>query len=366
MGGPTQPMAGQCKSTYTPLLVLERVGCSIFHSYISLIHSSISIQFLSNIPTHISLLFLVDLKITSILHEPFEDPIDTKTLESPLAITPPISLSESTPPVLIPILRRTARMAVRFPHAMSSSLSASMAEVAAIFESALCKRFRSSYESSPYVSPPDLPSRKHYRGTSELVEDSEEDDDEEDEEIEESMDFDSMSEDAEDESPTVEDGDPAAEDEGLTARVKGPGMHDEGYGLDDERHGKDDESRGIDDEGDSAESDRLGLEEEEEAVPRVQQQTAPVVGTTVSAPLGLGYGALRRRELALEEGDVYSTFEVGQGFGSAPESERLERVSAFRQPTLTTWTDPKDGMIYIDIPDYLPPAPLVQTPPSPE
>ncbi|GJW37203.1 hypothetical protein Tco_0060123, partial [Tanacetum coccineum] len=245
------------------------------------------------------------------------DPIDTETLESPLAIAPPISLSEITPPVLIPILRRTARMAVRILHTISSGLSANKADVEAMSESALCKRFRSSYESSPSVSPPDLPLRKRYRGTSELVEDSEED-----EEIEESMDSDSMSEDAEDEGPTIEDEDPVAEDEGLTAGVEGPGMDDEGYGLDDESHG-------IDDEGHSVESDGLGLEEEEEAVPGGQQQAAPVVGITVSTPLGLGYGALRHRELALEEGDVYSTFEVGQGSGSAPKSERPERVSAF-------------------------------------
>ncbi|GJW93164.1 hypothetical protein Tco_0172836 [Tanacetum coccineum] len=97
-----------------------------------------------------------------------------------------------------------------------------------------------------------------------------------------------------------------------------------------------------------------------------KQQTAQVVGTAVSAPLGLWYGALRCLVLALEEDDVYSTFEVGQISGSAPESERPERVSAFRQPTLTTWTDPEDGMVYIDIPTYPPPAPPVQTPPSPE
>ncbi|GJR12015.1 hypothetical protein Tco_0794667 [Tanacetum coccineum] len=218
-------------------------------------------------------------------------------------------------------------------------------------ESAFRKRFRSSYESSPSVSPPDLPSRKRYRGTSELVED---------EEIEETLDFDSVGEDAEDEVSTAEDEDPAAGDEGLAARVEGPGMDDESYGLDDESHGMDDKGRGLGDEGHSVESDGLGLEE---VVPGGQQQAAPVVGTAVSAPLGLGYGALRRRELALEEGDVYSTFEVGQGSGSAPESGRPERVSAFRQPTLTTWTDPEDGMIYIDIPDYPPP---VQTPPSPE
>ncbi|GJQ90586.1 hypothetical protein Tco_0001725 [Tanacetum coccineum] len=266
--------------------------------------------------------------------EPFEDPIDIETLESPLAIAPPISLSDSTLPVLIPILRRTARMAVRVSHVMSSGLSASMAEVEAMSQSVLRKRFQSSYKNSPSVSPPDLPSRKRYRGTSELVEDSEEDDDEKDEEIEKSMDSDSVSEDAEDEGPTVEDEDPAAEDEGLTTGVEVPGMHDEGYGLDDERHDRDDESRGIDDEGYSVESDGLGLEEEEDDASGGQQQAALIVGTV--------------------------------GSESAPESERLKRVSAFRQPTLTTWTDQEDGMIYIDIPDYPPPAPPVQTPPSPE
>ncbi|GKG57102.1 hypothetical protein Tco_0582453, partial [Tanacetum coccineum] len=77
------------------------------------------------------------------------------------------------------------------------------------------KRFRYSYESSPSVSPPDLPSQKRYHGTSKLVEDSEEDDDKEDEEIEDSIDFDSVSEDAEDEGPTAEVEDPATEDKVL-------------------------------------------------------------------------------------------------------------------------------------------------------
>ncbi|GKB15031.1 hypothetical protein Tco_0848954, partial [Tanacetum coccineum] len=63
-------------------------------------------------------------------------------------------------------------MAVHVPHAMSSGLSIGMAEVATMPESVFCKRFWSSYESSPSVSLPDLPSRKYYRGTSELVEDS--------------------------------------------------------------------------------------------------------------------------------------------------------------------------------------------------
>ncbi|GJV58501.1 hypothetical protein Tco_1459506 [Tanacetum coccineum] len=267
--------------------------------------------------------------------EPFEDPIDIETPELPLTIALPTSLSESTPPVLVPIFHRTTRMAVRVPPAMSSGLSASMAEVAAMSDSA-------------------------------FLEDSEEDDDEEDEEIEESMDFDSVSEDAEDEGPTAEDEDPAIGDESLTTRVKGPGMDDESYGLDDESHGMDDESRDIDDEGHSVESDGLGLEEEEEVVPGGQQQAALVVRIVVNTPLGLRYGALRRRELALEEDDVYSTFEVGQGFRSTPESERPERVSASRQPTLATWTDSEDGMVYIDVPAYPPPTPPVQTPPSPD
>nr|GEX50495.1 hypothetical protein [Tanacetum cinerariifolium] len=97
------------------------------------------------------------------------------------------------------------------------------------------------------------------------------------------------------------------------------------------------------------ENDKLGLGEEG-AVPEGQHQAVSVVGTAVNEPLGLGYRSLRHRELTLEEDHVYSTFEVGQGSGSAPEPERSERVSAFRQPTLATWTYPEDGMIYIDVP----------------
>nr|GEU77667.1 reverse transcriptase domain-containing protein [Tanacetum cinerariifolium] len=118
---------------------------------------------------------------------------------------------------------------------------------------------------------------------------------EEDEELEESLDFDSESEDVKDEGPTTEDEDPAIEDEG-----------------------------------------------EEEAVPEGQQRAVLVVGIAVSEPLRIGYGALRRRELALEEYHVYSTFEVGHDSGSVLEPVRSERVLAFRQPTLTTWTDLKD------------------------
>ncbi|GKA49317.1 hypothetical protein Tco_0742390 [Tanacetum coccineum] len=221
-------------------------------------------------------------------------------------------------------------------------------------ESTFRKRFRSSYNSSPSSSPPDFPSRKRYRGTSELVED----DDEEDEEIKEILDFDSVSEDAKDE-------DPAAGDEGLTAGDEGPGMVVESRGLDDESHGLRDESHGLDDEGYTVESHGLSLgeEEEEEGVPEGQQQAVLVMRTAVSAPLGLGYGALRRRELALDENHVCSTFEVGRGSGSAPKPERPERVSASRQPTLTTWTYPKDAPFIVPSPIFHPMIPL--TVPSP-
>ncbi|GJR78795.1 hypothetical protein Tco_0149580 [Tanacetum coccineum] len=99
-------------------------------------------------------------------------------------------------------------------------------------------------------------------------------------------------------------------------------------GLDDEGHGLDDEGHSLDDEGRSVESDGLGLEGKEEAVPKGQQRAAPIVETA-----------------------------VGQGSRSVPEPERLERVSALRQPILTTWIDPKDGISYIDVPVYPPPAP---------
>nr|GEY17308.1 hypothetical protein [Tanacetum cinerariifolium] len=177
-------------------------------------------------------------------------------------------------------------------------------------DSAFRKRFRSSYDSSPLLT---IPVWKRYRGTSELILGT---DIEEDEEVEESSNVDSKSEDVEYKGPTADDEDPAAKDEGLAAGVKGLSVDDKSYGLDgksygvdDEIHGLDDESYGIDGEGRSIESDGLGLEEEE-AVPEGQRLAIPVVGTTISEPLGLIYGALRGRELTLEEDHVYSTFET--------------------------------------------------------
>nr|GEU35614.1 DNA-directed DNA polymerase [Tanacetum cinerariifolium] len=187
-----------------------------------------------------------------------------------------------TTPVLVPILYRTIRLAVCVPPVMSHSLSAGMAKVAAMSNLAFCKRFRSSYDCLPS---PTLPVRKRYKGTSEPILGT---DSKEDEELEESLDSDSKSPDVDDESY---------------------GLDGESHGVDDESHGLDDESYGIDGEGRSIESDGLGLREEE-VVPEGQQRAVSVVGTTMSEPLGLGYGALRLRELALKEDHVHSRFET--------------------------------------------------------
>nr|GEZ13747.1 hypothetical protein [Tanacetum cinerariifolium]GEZ31744.1 hypothetical protein [Tanacetum cinerariifolium] len=102
--------------------------------------------------------------------------------------------------------------------------------------------------------------------------------------------------------------------------------------------------QGLDDEGKGLEDKGPGMEEEkEEATPEA-----------------------RRRALESIEDIAPSTYEVGQSSRSVPEQEGVERISAFRQPTLDTWVDPKDGKVCTDIPTYVPLAAHVQTPPSPE
>nr|GEY41654.1 hypothetical protein [Tanacetum cinerariifolium] len=173
-----------------------------------------------------------------------------------------------TTSALVLILCRTVRMAVRVLPAMSPGLSAGIAEVANVSDSAFRTRFRSSYDSS---SSSTLPLQKRYRRMSELILGT---DSEEDEEVEDSSDSDSESEGIEDEGPTAEDEDPAVRDEGLAARVEGPDVDDESYGLDDESHGVDDKIRGLDDEGHSVESDGFNLGEEE-AVPEAPPVQTP-------------------------------------------------------------------------------------------
>nr|GFC15129.1 hypothetical protein [Tanacetum cinerariifolium] len=147
-----------------------------------------------------------------------------------------------------------------------------------------------------------------------------------------------------------------AEDEGPAAKDEGPIVGDEGLAVEDEDLSAEDDCPGI-----RVESLGLGGDE---AVLEGQQRAALVVETAVGEPLGLGYKALRRWEIASREGQTPSVFEVSQGSGSEP--ERSERVSALRQPTLTIWIDPANGRVYINVPVYPPPTPLVQTLPSPK
>ncbi|GKE06780.1 hypothetical protein Tco_1398798, partial [Tanacetum coccineum] len=158
----------------------------------------------------------------------------------------------------------------------------------------------------PYESSPSpsptLPVRKRYRGTSELVLST----DSEAEELGDTGD--------EEDSLDSDSGSKDAKDEGLVTGDEDPGMRGDIFSLG-----------------------------EDETVLEGQQRAAPVVETVVGEPSGLG-----------------------QGSGSAPKPKRSERVSTFRQLALTTWTNPEDGTVYIDVPTYPPPAPPVQTPPSPE
>ncbi|GKE51440.1 hypothetical protein Tco_1486596, partial [Tanacetum coccineum] len=238
----------------------------------------------------------------SIISEGFEasEPSGTRTVSShflvssdsttPLSPDHPLTQVSPTPtPTRVSFHRRTARITVRTQPTLSPGMSARIEKAAAVSPSSFRKRYRSSYETSTSSSLT-LPVRKRYRGTSELILDTDSEGDESREEDTE-----------EDES----DGD----------------------------HGLDDESQGLEDE-------ELGLEEEETA-PEGQQQTVPVVDTAMIEPLG-------------------------QSSRSMPEQEGVERISAFRQPTLITWVYPEDDRVYTDIPAYAPLAVPVQTPPSPE
>nr|GEV16001.1 integrase, catalytic region, zinc finger, CCHC-type, peptidase aspartic, catalytic [Tanacetum cinerariifolium] len=182
---------------------------------------------------------------------------------------------------------RTTRMTVHIHPPMSPGYSATVTEVMALSDSAFRKRYRSSYETSSPSPSLTLPIRKRYRGNSELILD------------------------------TNSEGDELGDKED---------EKDESLNADDER--KRDRER-------ERERER---ERGDEAIPEGQQQALLVVETAASEPLGLGNGALRRHELAVQED----------------------------QPTLVTWIDLMDDRVYIDILAYTPPVVPVQIPPSPE
>nr|GEV43569.1 hypothetical protein [Tanacetum cinerariifolium] len=258
--------------------------------------------------------------------EPSDTRIDSSHSSSfsdfitPLSPDHPLTRTSPTPtPTRALFHDKTACMTVRVLPMMSPGLSANIAEAAAMSDLAFHKRFMSPYDS---LLASTLSVWKRYKGTYELILDTDSDEDE-----------------LGDKDTDVDEG-------------------DESLDLGDEREGLDDEDRSLDDE------DREGSEEE--AIPEGQQRATSVVERVMGEPLGLGYAALRRQKLAVEEDRIHNTFEVGQGSGSITERERPERASALRQPTITIWTDLEDGKSYIDIPTYPPPAPPVQTTPSPE
>ncbi|GKC91199.1 hypothetical protein Tco_1151848 [Tanacetum coccineum] len=79
-----------------------------------------------------------------------------------------------------------------------------------------------------------------------------------------------------------------------------------------------------------------------------------------------GYEAARRRALELAEEIAPSTFKVGQSSRSVLDQQVADGTPTPRIPACTTWIDPEDGIVYLDIKiDPLSCAP-VQTPASPE
>ncbi|GJS51949.1 hypothetical protein Tco_0625311 [Tanacetum coccineum] len=112
--------------------------------------------------------------------EPEEAPLEAEELTdsshssaslnstTPLSPEHPLTHASPTPtPTRALFHCRTARMTVRALPAMSLGHSTRVAEAMALSNSAFCKRYKTSYETpSPTVT---LPVLKKYRGTSELI-----------------------------------------------------------------------------------------------------------------------------------------------------------------------------------------------------
>nr|GEY12685.1 hypothetical protein [Tanacetum cinerariifolium] len=101
---------------------------------------------------------------------------------------------------------------------------------------------------------------------------------------------------------TDSEGDELGEED-KSSNVNDERENDEGQGLDKEVYGLVDEGQGLEVEG-------HGMEEEEEAAPEGQPQAVLVVKIAASEPLGLRYGADRRRSLELTKEIAPSTYET--------------------------------------------------------
>nr|GFA88292.1 hypothetical protein [Tanacetum cinerariifolium] len=114
----------------------------------------------------------------------------------------------------------------------------------------------------------------------------------------------------------------------------------EGHSSEGEGHGSEEEGPGSKDKGPS-------IKKEDEAEPEGQQQAVSVMDTVINEPLGLGYKELRCCKLALGEGSMPNTFEVGQSSRSILEHEG-ER-----------------GYLHLDIPPLLQSFTITRVVPSP-
>nr|GEW75100.1 hypothetical protein [Tanacetum cinerariifolium] len=191
--------------------------------------------------------------------------------------------------------RRTTRMTVRAQPTKSPGLSASMTESMILSDLAFRKRYRSSYETpSPSLT---LLVRKRIRSTSELI---------------------------------------------LDTKSKGNKLR--------EKDTYEDESLDVDDK---RERERGS---EEAAIPEGQQRAALVTNTIVGEPLGLGYGALRRRELEVEEDQIVAV-EVATSEAIGDEANRDDgEIDLTDEPLLTVLASPNVPTPAIPVPA---PAPVI-------
>ncbi|GKC16120.1 hypothetical protein Tco_1012902, partial [Tanacetum coccineum] len=122
---------------------------------------------------------------------------------------------------------------------------------------------------------------------------------------------------------------------------------------------------------DESEAKGTNSESEEAALEDQQQQAVSAEGTAKDESLGLGYKAARCCALERAGDTVPSTYEVGYSSRSTPDQQlkiagETPTQTHARLPVRTTWEDPEDSTVYMDIECDIPLVHSpVQTPPSP-
>ncbi|GJS94790.1 hypothetical protein Tco_0801758 [Tanacetum coccineum] len=122
---------------------------------------------------------------------------------------------------------------------------------------------------------------------------------------------------------------------------------------------------------DESEAKGTNSESEEAALEDQQQQAVSAEGTAKDESLGLGYKAARCCALERAGDTVPSTYEVGYSSRSTPDQQlkiagETPTQTHARLLVRTTWEDPEDSTVYMDIECDIPLVHSpVQTPPSP-